>query len=72
MKAADQETIISDVFLIAKAVKEHLKEDNCTHSIRFIVKHALESKSVLREPTSEPADDDGTPTTLATTRNDHQ
>ena len=50
--AAEEDSIISDIFLIAKAVKEHLKEPNCTHNIRFIVKQALDSKSGLRELTS--------------------
>ena len=54
----EQELIINDLFLIAKAVKEHLKEPNCTHNIRSIVKQALESKNGLRPPTTpNPAED---------------
>ena len=47
----EQELIISDLLLIAKAVKEHLKEPNCHRNIRSIVKQALESKSGLGNPT---------------------
>jgi hypothetical protein len=41
----EQELLINDLFLIVKAVKEHLKEADCTHNIRSIVKQALESKT---------------------------
>ena len=42
--AAEEESIINDIFLIIKAVKEHLNEPNCSHKIRSIVKQALENK----------------------------
>ena len=42
--AAVEESIINDILLIVKAVKEHLNEPNCTHKIRSIVKQALENK----------------------------
>ena len=48
----EQELIISDLLLIAKAVKEHLKEPNCTHNIISIVKQALESKNGLGPSTT--------------------
>ncbi len=62
----EQELIINDLFLIAKAVKEHLKEPNCTHNIRSIVKQALESKNGLR-PITTP---DTETTSSGTNRND--
>jgi len=50
----EQELIINDLYLIAKAVKEHVNEPNCTHTIKFIVKQALQSKTSGLEPNTTP------------------
>jgi len=42
---AAEDTVVSDVLLIARAVKRHLSEvPNCKRDLKSIVKEALENK----------------------------
>jgi hypothetical protein len=39
--------VVTDTLRVVKAVKRHLEEELCTHSIDFIVKEALELKNAV-------------------------
>lgn len=42
MSTKCDENVMKDALVIAKAVRVHLAEDNCSHNIRDIVRKALE------------------------------
>ena len=46
MSSESEQVIIDEILLIARAVKTHLKEPNCTHNIKTIVKEALENRAI--------------------------
>lgn len=44
--SSSQDTTVSDTLAVVMALKRHLKEDNCKHSIKSILREGLKSKAV--------------------------
>lgn len=63
MSRTTNESNIDEIIEIVQAVKKHLQEDYCVHSLKTIITEAYRSKSGLREPTPEPDEEDTKPVT---------
>lgn len=56
--AEHQDTTVADTLAVVEALRRHLKEDNCNHSIKSILRESLKSKSGLRPAKTSSADTD--------------
>ena len=52
MSRTTNESNIDEIIEIVQAVKRHLQEDNCVHSLKTIITEAYRSKNGLRPITT--------------------
>jgi hypothetical protein len=52
--SSSQDTTVSDTLAVVMALKRHLKEDNCKHSIKSILREGLKSKAVAPPQDQQP------------------
>lgn len=45
MSTAQQDNTVADTLAVVAALREHMNEKNCPHSIRHILREALKSKN---------------------------
>jgi hypothetical protein len=62
---SSQDTTVADTLAVVAALRRHLNEDNCTHSIKYILRESLKNNSAGLAAQTQP-------TTDAATRYDSQ
>jgi hypothetical protein len=56
---SSQDSTVADTLAVVTALRRHLKEDHCTHSIRYILRESLKNKSAgLAAQTQQTTDAD--------------
>jgi hypothetical protein len=67
---SSQDTTVTDTLPVVAALRRHLKEDNCKHSIKSILREGLKSKAVA--PTGQQQQQTGVDNLGDQPRNDYR